>query len=62
MYDDGCAAAYYKKIMHYEKIKYYLKQLLPLHYCTVVRRDGVTHYIQWRMWFGQTFNVDKREV
>jgi hypothetical protein len=40
------------------KIKWYLKQLLPLTYRTTYLEKGSKYYTVWCMWFGQCFNQD----
>ena len=49
------------------KVKWYAKQLLPLHYCTISRLtvDGKQHpaeWVRWRMWFGRCFGVQRQPV
>lgn len=39
---------------------WYIKQLLPLHYHTHYVKDGVLHFVSWRMWFGKVFNTKER--
>lgn len=48
---------------------WYIKQLLPLHYCTVYQpvlernesemRLGPYEYVRWRMWLGRCFRVHR---
>ena len=40
------------------RLIWYLRQLLPLHYRTRYREDGRLHYAVWRMWFGRVFAYD----
>ena len=39
------------------RLKWYVKQLLPLTYWTKVGRDGKEVFVIWRMWFGRCFDV-----
>jgi hypothetical protein len=46
-----------------------LKQLLPLHYCTISRPCnmagepmGSSQFVTWRMWFGRCFNVRRTAI
>lgn len=42
-----------------EKMKWYIRQLLPLHYRTRYRdAEGNLHFCVWQMWFGHCFAVD----
>lgn len=44
-----------------ERIRWYLKQLLPLRYLSHYHdADGRLHFCDWRMWFGRCFAVDDR--
>jgi hypothetical protein len=44
--------------MKAERIKWYVKQTIPLTYRTTYRENGVKHFTVWRMWFGRCFAVD----
>ena len=45
------------------KIKWYLKQLLPLYYTTFYNdSNNQKHFTVWQMWFGKTFNVTDVKV
>lgn len=39
------------------KIKWYLKQLLPLTYVGVERNENGKQLCVWRMWFGKPFQI-----
>jgi hypothetical protein len=45
-----------------ERIKWYIKQLLPLKYESTFREKGVMKHCVWRMWFGRCFDILEREV
>ena len=40
-----------------ERVRWSLKQLLPLHYHTVFVEDGLPRLSIWRMWMGYSFNI-----
>jgi hypothetical protein len=40
------------------KLIWYLRQLLPLHYRTRYTENGQRHFAVWQMWFGRCFSVD----
>jgi hypothetical protein len=44
------------------KLKWYLKQLLPLTYRTRWMENGKRYFSVWNMWFGKSFNIDKIEI
>lgn len=49
------------------KRRWLVKQLLPLHYCTISRPtiDGVqkpAEFVRWRMWMGRCFNVQREPL
>ena len=44
------------------KMKWYLKQLLPLSYRTQYTDGEGKHDCRWRMWFGRCFAVDDRII
>lgn len=39
------------------RLKWYLKQLLPLVYLSTFTSNGKRQLCIWRMWFGHLFNV-----
>lgn len=42
-----------------ERLKWHLKQLIPITYRTkYTDGDGKRHYTVWNMWFGFCFNID----
>jgi hypothetical protein len=41
---------------------WYLKQLLPLFYCTEYIENGKRYATTWRMWFGRCYSVRKWRV
>ncbi len=44
----------------YERIKWYVKQILPLTYRTKWRdENGILHFCVWNMWFGHIYNTDE---
>jgi hypothetical protein len=43
----------------FERIKWYIKQILPLTYRTKYRcSEGHQHYTVWNMWLGRSYNMD----
>ncbi|HEX4774978.1 MAG TPA: hypothetical protein VH234_05680 [Candidatus Saccharimonadales bacterium] len=46
------------------RIKWGVKQVLPLHYCTAVRnvQSNQAQFVTWRMWLGRSFNVRRISV
>jgi hypothetical protein len=45
--------------MNKERIKWYLRQILPLHYRTrYTDENGHRHFVVWQMWMGRYFAVD----
>ena len=49
--------------MMISKIKWAIKQLLPLHYQTFYTdNDNQKHFTVWQMWFGKSFNVTDVKV
>ena len=45
------------------KIKWAIKQLLPLYYTTFYTdSDNQKHFTVWQMWFGKSFNVTDVKV
>lgn len=40
------------------KLKYYLKQLLPLTYRSYYIENDEYHFCVWRMWFRRRFDID----
>ncbi len=45
-----------------ERVKWCLKQLLPLTYVTEYTTDGRRVVTVWRMWFGRCFDVREWEI
>jgi hypothetical protein len=43
-------------------MKWYLRQLLPMHYCTVVGGLEGVYFVRWRMWMGRCFARSERLV
>jgi hypothetical protein len=41
------------------KIKWYLKQLLPLMYVSEYTYNNERELCLWRMWFGRSYNIKK---
>ena len=41
------------------KVKWYIKQLLPLTYRTIYTEEGLKYFCVWNMWFGRSYNIDK---
>jgi len=39
-----------------ERLRWYLKQLLPLVYVTTFTENGRRRLCVWRMWMGHSFN------
>ena len=49
--------------MFWERVIWYMKQLLPLRYETIYGGTGGKRYLSiWRMWFGRCFNVRTWEL
>jgi hypothetical protein len=44
------------------KIKWFLKQLLPLTYRTHYKLGGKPTFCVWQMWFGKCFNIDQHQI
>jgi len=46
------------------RIKWMLKQLLPLKYESTYRKGAelLRTHVTWRMWFGKCFNIVERKV
>lgn len=44
--------------MVWSRLRWMLRQLLPLHYRTWYIEEGKRHYAVWRMWFGRVFAYD----
>ena len=44
------------------KLKWALKQLLPLKYHTTVSVDGVMAHYDWKMFMGKCYNINKMET
>lgn len=44
--------------MSKQRLIWYLRQLLPLHYRTTYVEDGQRHFAVWQMWMGRCYNVD----
>ncbi len=43
----------------FERIKWYVKQILPLTYRTKYRDENrALHYCVWNMWLGHSYNKD----
>ena len=40
-----------------DRLKWYLKQLLPLKYDTTFTENGVRRLSIWRMWLGRCFDI-----
>jgi len=40
------------------KLKWVVRQLLPLTYRTKYVENGEKHFVVWNMWFGRQFNID----
>lgn len=40
----------------------FLRQLLPLTYRSKYIEDGKNMFCVWRMWFGQSFDIEKYEI
>jgi len=41
----------------FNKLAWYVKQILPLKYKTVYKKNDVWHFTEWRMFFGRCFFV-----
>ena len=41
------------------RVKWYLKQLLPLTYRTEFAEGGKRKVAVWNMWFGRCYNIDE---
>lgn len=48
--------------MKTSRLKWYVKQTLPLSYWTKVERDDRLQVVIWRMWLGRCFDVTQFEV
>jgi hypothetical protein len=46
----------------WNKVEWYLRQLLPLTYRTTYQTEGKKYFVVWKMWFGRSYNVDSFEV
>jgi hypothetical protein len=44
--------------MSKDRLIWYLRQLLPLHYRTMYWENGRKHFVVWRMWLGNCFAID----
>jgi hypothetical protein len=44
------------------KLKWMIKQLLPLTYRTRYEENGKKYYSVWNMWFGRSYNIDEIEI
>lgn len=40
------------------KVRWAIKQLIPLTYRSHYEREGKKHFSVWRMWFGRCFDVE----
>lgn len=45
-----------------DKLKWYLKQLLPLKYDSYYKVEGKKYLSIWRMWLGRSFNHRAFEI
>lgn len=45
-----------------KKLKWYLKQLLPLTYRSNYSVDGKRQFAVWNMWLGRCYNVTRVNV
>jgi len=41
----------------WQKILWYLKQLIPLSYWTTYTQNGNRIIVFWRMWFGHSYDI-----
>ncbi len=44
------------------KVKWLLKQLLPLNYWTKYEEEGKKYFTIWNMWLGVSYNIIKFEI
>lgn len=44
------------------KIRWFLKQLLPLTYRSHYKLGGKPTFCVWQMWFGRCFNIDQHQI
>ena len=44
------------------KIKWCIKQLLPLTYRSKYKSDGKDYFCVWNMWFGKSYNIETYEI
>ena len=45
-----------------EKLKWFIKQLLPLTYRAKYEENNKKYFSVWIMWFGKTYRHDKVEI
>ena len=48
--------------MKIQKIKWYIKQMLPLTYRGVYIAEGKNRFSVFKMWFGKCYNIDTFEI
>lgn len=46
----------------FERIKWTIKQLLPLTYRTTYGKGAGRYFCVWNMWMGRCFNIDEVEI
>lgn len=51
-----------KEKQMFRKIKWYLKQLLPLTYRSHYKRAGKDYFCVWKMWFGRCYKMEEYQI